>query len=198
MLKLSEAMRLGAMLKPQGFWALRPKETACALDAVRLAVGREPLLADLWPILDGPATCPVCGEDPHYALSLAQVIATHLNDTHRWTREQIADWIEAEFERTPPAAQEQEQEQEQEKQEQEQEQEKKKQKNRRPYSYDTTRTKAGHSGVFANAGLDGRKTLCLAGPRGSQAFHVVVLLPDRSSECESCASAKASFGEPSR
>ncbi len=109
-LSLSEAMRLGAMLKPQGFgiWDTFRPEVACALNAVRLAIGGEMFLLDRFPILKTVTDCPVCGPEANCRTTLNVVIASHLNDDHRWTRERIADWIEAEFESTPPAAPEQE------------------------------------------------------------------------------------------
>ncbi len=120
-MKLSEAMRLGAMLKPQGFGAMiNVWGGTCALGAVADAVGQElvwppawcPILDVLWlrtryPILDMFAIDPVIPGAYSGRLSLADVIV-RLNDDHRWTRERIADWIEANFESTPSAAPEQE------------------------------------------------------------------------------------------
>ncbi len=116
-MKLSEAMRLGAMLKPQGFGLTRPEGTACALDAVALAATTDiSALSKGFPILDmWGIHCPECGPQPFSNLTVGMVIAGHLNDDHRWTRERIADWIEAEFEssfgQAPPAAPENIQEQ---------------------------------------------------------------------------------------
>ncbi len=97
-LKLSEAMRLGAMLKPQGFGIFRNQGiTACALDAVALALGNIGWgqMRVMFPWADGDsAKCPQCGLTSNTVMELT----IHLNDTHRWTRERIADWIEAEFE----------------------------------------------------------------------------------------------------
>lgn len=124
-MKLSEAIRLGAMVHPQGFGALishdwngdrsRIRET-CALGAAWVASGgasHEAIVtADLvtWRgytraggrilILDLPdawtgtlnlqTDCPErCGNG-----TLAGTIQ-HLNDQHHWTREQIADFVEA-------------------------------------------------------------------------------------------------------
>src|SRR5688500_2999835 len=105
-MRLSEAIRLGAMLRPQGFGSLRgcnrQPGTSCALDAAAESLG-----LDL-EVLDG-------SEPSHYRAIVAQYpfLATqrcpecrlmcdsspakviwHLNDQHRWTREQIADWVE--------------------------------------------------------------------------------------------------------
>ena len=100
-MRLSEAIRLGAMLKSQGFngddvvhsCALR-----AAADAIGLAdfkQGRRRILdyAQLrcvFPILNEQRICPVL---PHYSDDMLAVI-WHLNDDHRWTRERIADWVE--------------------------------------------------------------------------------------------------------
>lgn len=107
-MKLSEAIRLGAMLKPQGFGALRLNgTTACANDAAALAIGARSW-GDLaydgrweaaFPLAMIPCTkenicCPDCRELRTGGLDrvVGGVIA-HLNDTHRWTRERIADWV---------------------------------------------------------------------------------------------------------
>jgi hypothetical protein len=93
-MKLSEAIRLGAMLKPQAFRALITDEGACALGAALLAVqaaaergGRSVL--ERWPwVVTISADCPSCGRSrPVFG------VVTHLNDDHRWTREQIASWV---------------------------------------------------------------------------------------------------------
>lgn len=98
MLKLSEAIRLGAMLKPQSFGSMRSCEAVpslgdvlglriiektCAMGAAYEAGYRSA------PYL-GVSTCPACvhvGPVPYLVM--------HLNDSHRWTRERIADWVES-------------------------------------------------------------------------------------------------------
>jgi len=94
-MKLHEAIRLGAMLRPQathpfGVW------NSCALQAAAEANGVAwrcfgyVSLRRIYPhlrVMDG--SCPQCGAKH----SLLRVI-WHLNDEHHWTREQIADWIE--------------------------------------------------------------------------------------------------------
>jgi hypothetical protein len=104
-MKLSEAIRLGAMLKPQGFGGntTGPMATVtCALGAAYeaaevahcwIALSRRfPILMRIeWLV------CPACDER-------VETPIPHLNDDHRWTREQIADWvatIEAQHEPTP-------------------------------------------------------------------------------------------------
>ena len=93
-MKLSEAIRLGAMMKPQAFRALVTDDGACALGAALLAVGAasQPYsraVLDRWPwALTVSANCPSCGcSCPIFG------VITHLNDNHRWTREQIARWV---------------------------------------------------------------------------------------------------------
>ncbi len=101
-MKLSEAMRLGAMIRPQGYrtyWS--SKGGSCALGAALEATGYDfpsagfgvPTLTlqNYWPFIwrievKCPGGCP--GN-----MELPKAIITHLNDDHCWTRERIADWI---------------------------------------------------------------------------------------------------------
>ena len=93
-MKLSEAILLGAMMSPQTFRALFRDDGTCALGAALLAVGpaSEPALRSVfkrWPwAMTVSADCPGCGHScPVFG------VITHLNDTHRWTRERIAGWV---------------------------------------------------------------------------------------------------------
>ncbi len=95
-MKLSEAIRLGAMLKPQAFSGAQWPEKSCALQAACDALGMDgtdvmPFLAK-YPWAHRKVTCPACNvmDKPR---AIHCVIAFHLNDDHRWTREQIADWV---------------------------------------------------------------------------------------------------------
>jgi hypothetical protein len=101
MIPLSEAIRLGAMLGPQAFEKVYNRRTkgTCAFGAAMLAATHLKA-GDLeygypeavWPWMkqfDIP--CPVCGESEKRFVS---IISHHLNDTHRWTREAIADWVQ--------------------------------------------------------------------------------------------------------
>lgn len=130
-MKLSEAIRLGAMLKPQAFgtqwetrlkagwrgWLLRQRENAtcafaAALDAHPCATKLVPwtesrslrglvatdgefsealILPQEWQVIYEHRECPACHGYPENVFNLI----SHLNDTHRWTRERIADWVEA-------------------------------------------------------------------------------------------------------
>jgi anaerobic selenocysteine-containing dehydrogenase len=93
-MKLSEAILLGAMMSPQAFRALFRDDGACALGAALLAVGpaSEQSVHSVfkrWPwAVTVSADCPGCGHScPVFG------VITHLNDSHRWTREQIAGWV---------------------------------------------------------------------------------------------------------
>lgn len=98
-MKLSEAIRLGAMLKPQGFGHI-DNDGTCALGAAYDALGKlndkgfyyEQLMT-VFPILRiaDRVACPVCHQ-PRGMFQLATI--PHLNDDHLWTRERIADWVE--------------------------------------------------------------------------------------------------------
>ena len=98
-MKLSEAIRLGAMLKPQGREHLRRDNRTCAFGAAFDAVGELAnsvigersfmvMARALWPIVDNEVKCPIAGTTRH----LGSMILS-LNDEDEWTREQIADWV---------------------------------------------------------------------------------------------------------
>jgi hypothetical protein len=99
-MKLSEAIRLGSLLRPQGFRALvDPYGGSCALGAAMEATGhptkapREIEPWDVFPLLTSGLLfrCPRC----HHTNELQGMcgIILCLNDTHKWTRERIADWV---------------------------------------------------------------------------------------------------------
>lgn len=104
-MRLSEAIRLGAVMKPQGFghWsAVSGADASCALGAALDAVSafRGSNVAYLvavehFPILSARVKWPV---EPIYPYSEPDMVVTDviwvLNDCARWTREQIADWVE--------------------------------------------------------------------------------------------------------
>lgn len=108
-LTLSEAIRLGAMLKPQAFHELYSPTSggSCALGAAADALGlldteaggyKSGLVPESWKWALRPAECPLCGTDfrlaPLIARREVQAVIVHLNNFHRWTREQIADFVE--------------------------------------------------------------------------------------------------------
>lgn len=100
-MNLWTAIRLGAMLRPQGRLAYFHDGRSCAWGAACEAVGATfvnaagNLCADIpatmrWEFLPHPQ-CPECSDG---IISMFHLVA-HLNDTHRWSRERIADHIEA-------------------------------------------------------------------------------------------------------
>ena len=91
-LKLSEAIRLGAMMKPQGFGAYFTGGGSCAIGAALDAIGRRRLAEVHWPILMcrlDAAMIPV--QMPEGCVG---TVIAYMNDDYKWTREEIADWVE--------------------------------------------------------------------------------------------------------
>jgi hypothetical protein len=101
---LSEAIRLGAMQRPQFFGGALSgtlpdgRVGTCAIGAALEAIGVQLIEFDA---INAPAPwsdfveqverCPAveCAKRNTIA-----GVAAHLNDFHRWTREAIADWVE--------------------------------------------------------------------------------------------------------
>ena len=107
-LRLSEAIRLGAMMKPQATGGILGRNGGtCALGAAMDAVG-EPLtgywgvVADRWSVARQYVTYP--GAEPAYKAHPLLVLSCCwiLNDAEKWTREDIADWVET-IEATVPS-----------------------------------------------------------------------------------------------
>ena len=100
-IKPSEAIRLGCLTTRQTFKAYGSGEEACAMGAMVVGLGCVPNQDDYVPrsraaLLAEHAIntvsnkgCPVRSCSP-----AADNIVVHLNDDHRWSREQIADWLE--------------------------------------------------------------------------------------------------------
>ncbi len=103
---LSQAIRLGATLKPQAFGFFYKDGGSCAMGAAYDAIG---LLTNalndiyLYPIRMEKEwdmiinyiytkRCPVCLFSIYNSASSANI--AHLNDVHKWTRERIADFVE--------------------------------------------------------------------------------------------------------
>ncbi len=92
---LSAAMRLGAMVHPQAFGAIQRHGLSgevvatCAMGAAVVASGVKENLYHVWPYLVTTRTCPACA-----MMNCGVGLIFHLNDTHFWSRERIADWIE--------------------------------------------------------------------------------------------------------
>ena len=86
-MKLSEAISLGAMLSPQAIGKLEDAEgRRCALGAAIVAIGRWDDTE--WKWAKSMVNCPDCwGVQP-----VVSAIA-HLNNSHRWPRQQIAEWV---------------------------------------------------------------------------------------------------------
>ena len=96
---LSEAIRLGAMNSPQVFGKCERRGSTCALGAALQAIGVStengwhPVF-DLWPIARLDVTYPGQEYHPEGLIMLGSACWV-LNDADRWTREQIADWVES-------------------------------------------------------------------------------------------------------
>ena len=111
-MRLSEAIRLGAMLRPQAKGRLFHEGGSCAIGAAYEALGLVKKLDDnldtgcgvsrLMPTVYPWLTslyrgCPHDEKCAEWSLSTAHTfhaLIPHLNDDHSWTREQIADWVE--------------------------------------------------------------------------------------------------------
>jgi hypothetical protein len=106
MLRLSDAIRLGAMLRPQqAFYRLFDAGTqgTCANGAAAEAVGlldvsdpfRPRMIGiapkDWWWSARDEGACPAC---PDFVDTTTQIVI-HLNNEHRWTRERIANFVES-------------------------------------------------------------------------------------------------------
>lgn len=97
-MKLSEAIRLGAALKPQAFGHAYSGARSCALGAAADAMGIDYYKTNWAAVLSGftgEYHCPVAGCVDSGWMKYVGLIITHLNDNHRWTRERIADWVES-------------------------------------------------------------------------------------------------------
>lgn len=94
-MKLSEAIRLGAMMKPQAFEDYLDEGNTCAMGAALDAIGQldsDHCDSEYFPLVDVAVTrCPIC----RLRTAAGNVSSTifHLNDDHKWTRERIADWV---------------------------------------------------------------------------------------------------------
>ena len=94
-MRYSEAIRLGSMLRLQGFgYQHQQGSGSCANNAAIEASGAKNVF-EAWPWAEVVVPCPVCSKTVHpgFARGLHGTVA-HLNDIHRWTRERIADWVE--------------------------------------------------------------------------------------------------------
>lgn len=113
-MKLSEAIRNGCSYKPQTFGRLADDDGVCALGAALCGIGKYPekmndgtwnwsrmfihgtqLWAELWPYVNEfPNKCFVCNYERDRAYYPTVWIISHLNDTHKMSREAIAEYVE--------------------------------------------------------------------------------------------------------
>lgn len=102
----STAIREGAKLRPQAFGSGFRDHKSCALSAGAEAVCGSPrtchlneVLAEHYAYMDETREISWCPAN-HCAttVNLSDMVI-HLNDHHNWTRERIADWLEAEEEK---------------------------------------------------------------------------------------------------
>lgn len=106
-MKLSQAIRLGAMLRPQAFNEYRSRHGSCAMGAAAEACGvladSDAAMSTLEKEFDAATPQTACPSVDCYPIKRDITnLVVHLNDVHHWTRECIADWVE-----TIEAAQEQ-------------------------------------------------------------------------------------------
>ena len=100
---LSEAIRIGAAIKPQTFGAYSDNVGTCALGAMWDAFRTQPavvqnrLFNEAFMFAEQEMTlkenCPACGLNRKFPNNQHNLIP-HLNDYHKWSREAIADWLE--------------------------------------------------------------------------------------------------------
>lgn len=96
-MKLSEAIRLGAMLNPQTqVGSLSHKGATCAIGGAMKAAGLSlkafcpyDVAAARWPILNNYTQSPISG----FGIDRLMYVIWTLNDSEGWTREQIAEWV---------------------------------------------------------------------------------------------------------
>jgi hypothetical protein len=103
-MKLSEAIRLGAMDTPQAFYETRDhKGGTCAMGAALHAIGvvGRPYSAtiEFFPLALKAADHPLRRDDDWIVISIIR----DLNDEYKWSRQRIADWVET-IEATVPSA----------------------------------------------------------------------------------------------
>lgn len=120
-MKLSEAIRLGSMVWPQGFDGWMDGEERCALAGAADASGCAgefdlrfsrvgvpySKLTELFPLLAVKLPYPMAHVNGGVLMLKVESIIVHLNDQKRWTRERIADWVEgveAAQDSAPPAS----------------------------------------------------------------------------------------------
>ena len=94
-MRLSDAIRRGALLHPQAFYCSHEWDrdgvviASCALGAAEDAGFDTLSSAAVYADVLGRPVCPIC----HLRIDFPYRLVTHLNDRHRWRRERIADYI---------------------------------------------------------------------------------------------------------
>lgn len=93
-IKPSEAIRLGCLLRPlQAFGTIADtRGGVCALGAMMFGFGADGMGFHVARVTVSDLPCPACGRIRGAADLFTPA---HLNDDHRWSRERIADWLEA-------------------------------------------------------------------------------------------------------
>src|ERR1041385_8617390 len=89
-MKLSEAISLGSMLTPQSVGSFVDEDGGrCAWASAFDAAGHATTtyMSEKWKWTRRLVNCPLCKR----AAPVAHAIA-HLNEAHRWSRQQIAEW----------------------------------------------------------------------------------------------------------
>lgn len=98
---LSEAIRLGAMIRPQGFGSVYTYDVVTGARVGSCALGAALEAGWVHKPVQRRVPCPAASCEHTIPELLCGVV--HLNDRHRWSREQIADWVEM-AERAPEPA----------------------------------------------------------------------------------------------
>lgn len=106
-MRLSEAIRMNGMMKPQGFgaYSFYSVDQPCALGGALQSIGEKQDygLLRVWAVTTFITPCPACSNPEGRTLVREELrrispssvldIVWHLNDGHRYTRSQIADWV---------------------------------------------------------------------------------------------------------
>ena len=105
-MKLSEAILLNGVSKPQGFGSdsITSLDAPCVLGGALQCVGKQIVTQDdsaknyglvrhQWPWVWQSATCPVIGcRGLTGSYDFVEAL-WHLNDIHQWTRSRISEWV---------------------------------------------------------------------------------------------------------
>lgn len=92
---LSEAIRLGAMLRPQGRIQFFPENNSCALGAAMEAVGLRNACLEYVSLYNCDDTALLRKTFPVLACEIDPIFDVAEKNDEGWTRERIADWVES-------------------------------------------------------------------------------------------------------